>query len=58
MINLEICLLKAIKYFKKANINNRRSVRDNVHIHLPTRIGQRQIVGTRVRPKSDKTWQK
>ena len=27
MINAEICLLKVLKYFKKTNFNNKRSIK-------------------------------
>ena len=32
--------------------------RDDFHIHLAMLIGQRPIVGTKVKSKSDKLWQK
>ena len=39
-------------------MRSRDILRDDVHIHLATLIGQRPMVGTRVKFQSEKPWQK
>ena len=46
MINLEMCLLKVLKFFKKANANNKRSIKTFVKkiLHLKSINNKKQVV--------------
>ena len=45
MINVEICLLKVLKFFKKTNANNKRSIEKFVHkiLHLKPINNKKQV---------------
>ena len=46
MINLEMCLLKVLKFFKKTNANNKRSIKTFVKkiLHLKPINNKKQVV--------------
>ena len=46
MINVEICLLKVQKIFKKTNANNKRSIEKFVHkiLHLKPINNKKQVI--------------
>ena len=46
MINLEICLLKVLKYFKKTNVNSKRSIKIFVNkvLHLRPIYKNKKVV--------------
>ena len=45
MINVEICLLKVLKFFKKTTANNKRSIENFVHkiLHLKPINNKKQV---------------